>query len=146
MVTFQRAPARIQGRLDINSVFIESPTHHTTPKIPLVTPAREELSRLSKSLALCVSHLRTITLIIPYCEHQFLSKAIKKKKQYKPNSLILARELCRGNSALGTVESRCAWMMYIDLDYTISEALINVFIPSLNPPLAEPAHPLYPPF
>lgn len=144
-MTFQRAPARIQGRLDVNSVFIEFLTHHTTPKIPLIIPAREELSRLSKSLALCVSHPRVITLIIPYCEHQFLSKAIK-KKQYKPNSLTLGRELCRGNSALGTVESRCAWMMYMGLDYTISEALINVFIPSLNPPLAEPAHPLYPPF
>lgn len=145
MVTFQRAPARIQGRLDINSVFIESLTHHTIPKTPLIIPAREELSRLSKSLALCVSHLRAITLIIPYCEHQFLSKAIQ-NKQYKPNSLTLARDLCRGNSALGTVESRCAWMMYMGLDYTVSEALINVFIPNLNPPLAEPAHPLYPPF
>lgn len=127
-MTFQRAPVRIQGRLDVNSVFIEFLTHHTTPKIPLIIPAREELSRLSKSLALCVSHPRAITLIIPYGE------------------LTLGRELCRGNSALGTVESRCAWMMYMGLDYTISEALINVFIPSLNPPLAEPAHPLYPPF
>lgn len=71
----QRAPARIQGRLDVTSVFLEFLIHHTPPKIPfLAIPVREESSRLSKSLALCVSYARAITLIITLILPTLISK------------------------------------------------------------------------